>query len=160
MIWALLGTLAVAGTTSLGVGVGWHDGPRQVVIGTGPQLAHRGDLGGPWMAGGAVERIWLVAPSVGMRGEVGLVRRKGGWHPTVSAELATWLGRLALLSTEFPSPPLLPPTSLRLRLRPLVFPVGDDGEVSALELAPGLAVDAPLTTRAFGLTLVAVGHSW
>lgn len=160
MIWWLLGTLATAGTTSLGMGVGWHDSPRQVVIGAGPQVSHLHQLDGPWMVGGGVERIWLVAPSTGLRAEVGLRRQEGRWHPSVSAELATWLGRLVLLTTQDPSPPLLPPTSLRARVRPLVFDVGTDAQVSALELAPGLGLDAPLQTRAFGLTVVSVGRNW
>lgn len=160
MILALLGSLALAGTTSLGLGVGRHDSPRQVVLGVGPQLTHRALLDERWVVGGGVERIWLVAPSVGLRVEGGLQRSTGVWNPSVSAELATWLGRLVLLTTEDPLPPRLPPTSLRLRLRPLVFEVGESAEVSALELAPGIGLEAPLKTQAFGITVFAVGHRW
>jgi len=160
-----LATSALAGdagsaTTSLGVGIGRHDSPRQVVIGTGPQLSHRQAIQDSWFWGAGVERIWLVVPSVGLRAEAGLQRRKSSWHPTVSAEVGTWLGRLALLSTDHPAPPLLPPTSLRLRVRPLCWSMGDHAEVSALELSSGLSLEAPLATRSFALTLFSLGHQW
>ena len=155
-----MGSIATAGTTSLGMGVGWHDSPRQIVIGAGPQVSHIEPLDGRWMVGGGVERVWLVAPAVGLRAEAGLRRQQGQWHPSVSAELATWFGRLVLLTTESPSPPVFPPTSLRARLRPLVFDVGDKAQVSALELAPGLGLEAPLNTRAFGITVFSLGRSW
>lgn len=164
VLWGVLAA-AVTGntrsaTTSLGVGVGWHDGPRQIVIGTGPQLSHRQRIQESWFWGAGVERIWLVAPSVGLRAEVGLQRRTSSWHPSISAEVGTWLGRLVLLSTEHPSPPLFPPTSLRLRARPLCWAIGDRAEVSALELSPGVSLDAPFASRTFALTVFSLGHQW
>jgi hypothetical protein len=160
VIGALFASLAVAGTSSLGVGAGLHDADRQLVIGLGPQLTHRAVVGETWMAGGGVERIRGAVPAWGLRGELGLCRTTGRWHPCASLELATWLGRFTYLTTESPTPPLLPPTSLRLRLRPLVFDVGAHSEVSALELAPGVGVEAPGASRAAGLTVFSVGHRW
>jgi hypothetical protein len=147
--------------TSLGLAVGWHDGPRQVAIGAGPQLAHRLSLGdGPWQLAGAVERLWLVVPAVGLRAEGAWAPRDGAWQPSLGLELATYLGRIRIVSTAHPEPPVWPATALRLRVRPLVWRVGQHTSVSALELAPGLGLDTPSQTLAFGLTPFALAHRW
>ena len=148
--------------TSLGVGVGWHDGPRQVVIGVGPRVAHSFQLDPdrPWQVGGALERLWLVVPTVGLAGFAGLVRPTGTWHPGVSLEVMAYPSRLRKLTAEHPTPTRLPATSLRVRLSPLDFDVGPTTRVSALSLAPGLGLDTPTETLAFGVSLFTVAHRW
>jgi hypothetical protein len=165
VVWsALVGLVALAGTheTGLGVGVGWHDSPRQVVIGIGPQLTHRywSQDDRPWWVGGAVERLWLVVPTWGATAAGGIQRVGRRWQPGAAVEVAMYPSRLRKLTPEHPEPTHFPATSLRVRLAPLCFAVSDSATVTALAVAPGLGLDTPADTLAFGLTVFSVQHRW
>ena len=156
--------LATAGVheTGLGLGMAWHDGPRQVLFGAGPRVVHRytTTAQSPWFVQGGLERIWFVVPAWGLSTAAGLRRAPGRWSPEVSVELALYSARLIKTPPEFPTPPMFPPTSLRLRIAPLVFQVTERTRISALELGPGLGLDTPAQTRAFGVSVFSVAHRW
>lgn len=157
-------THATAGEhhTALGVGVGWHDGPQQVVIGLGPRLSHRfiPRPEGILTVGGGIERLWFVVPTWGFTAGAGVRRPTGRWHPSATLELAAYPSRLIKLTPEHPTPPVAPATALRARLSPLSFDFGDYSAISALELAPGLGLDTPADTLAFGITVFSMAHRW
>ncbi len=121
-----------ADTTHLGLAVGWHDGPGQVAGGLGPVLGHRHRVdGGALVLAGSAARLWGLVPATALAVELGWARPRGRWTPSVGVELGLMSARLTKVDTAQPRAPWLPPTALRLRLRPLVLPVGDRGELSA-----------------------------
>ena len=156
--------LATAGVheTGLGLAMAWHDGPRQVLFGAGPRAVHRytHTEQTPWFVQGGLERVWLVVPSWGFSAAAGLRRVSGRWSPEAAVELALYPSRIIKIPPEFPTAPMFPATSLRLRIAPLSFQVSDRSRVSALELGPGLGLDTPAQTRAFGVSVFSVAHRW
>lgn len=167
LAWVLSHGLALAADVGLGAAIAWHDSPSQVNMGLGPELTLRTSLTPraessalSTYVGCGVARMWLVVPTTVARVEGGVVRSSGRWRPAIGAEVAVITARLVKVTTEDPTPPVWPPTSLRIRLRPLQFALDPSTTVSALELAPGLGLDHPTDTLAFGLTVFQLTRQW
>ena len=139
-----------------------HDGPRQVLLGVGPRLTHRYTASEHthWFVQGSLERLWLMVPTWGLTAGGGVRRMGPTWRPLVLLEAAAYPSRIVKLTTEDPTPPRLPASSLRVRVAPLAFRLNGTTQVSALEVAPGLGLDTPRETVAFSVSYCSLFHQW
>jgi hypothetical protein len=158
---SLLCGLALASEPQLQAGVHagiWlHQAPRQVAVGLGGGLSARLASEHLDLYGG-LAAYSFSAPMLGVHGGAALALPLGErYRPSLGLELAaSFGGKLRLVSESQPLPlGTGPAVSARIRLRSLVF-VRENLELSALEVAYGRPLEAPLAGHALGLDLLNV----